>query len=293
MSNVRSLAAPGRGRLAAPAWASRWRVVRQVAAQELREALLSWPWYVTAAAGLLLAVLLIYNSLSFVASSKLLIMSRPFYLPLLVVATLAMLYIMAWSILAIARPRDQGALRVLFFAPVDPAGLLAGHLLAGLAIYSLLVLLTLPLLVALALLTNLPFPPLLVIGAAVSPLFALVAVAIGLFISSVAHSSRSAMFVFVAVVLLVLGIQGGYRALLSVPPTSAYYDALLFARALLRAISGALDWVSPMALLSAGLDAALRGSWPDLLLRAAAALAGGGAWLWLAVWGFERRGVLP
>jgi ABC-type transport system involved in multi-copper enzyme maturation permease subunit len=293
MSKVQSMALPERAQLRTPAWALRGRVMRQVAVQELRDALFSWPWYVAAAVGLLLGVLLIYNSLSFVASSKLLIMSRPFYLPLLTIATLAMLYVIAWSILAIARPRDQGALRVLFFAPVDPAGLLAGHLLAGIAIYALMLLLTTPLLVALALLTNLPFPPLLLIGAVVAPVFALAAVALGLFISSVASTSRSAMFVFIAVVLLAIGIQGGYRALLSVPPTSTYYDALLFLRALLRAISAGLDWVSPIALLSGGLDAVLRASWTDLLLRAAAALIGGAVWLWLAVWGLSRRGVLP
>jgi ABC-type transport system involved in multi-copper enzyme maturation permease subunit len=293
MNSVQPITLPDRARLREPAWALRGRVMRQVAVQELRDALLSWPWYVAAAIGLLLAVLLIYNSLSFVATSKLLVMSRPFYLPLLVIATLAMLYVIAWSILAIARARDQGALRVLFFAPVDPTGLLGGHLLAGVAIYGLMLLLTTPLLVVLGLLTNVPFPPLLLGGAAVAPVFALAAIALGLFISSIASTSRSAMFVFIGVVLLVLGVQGGYRALLSVPPTSTYYDALLFLRTLLRAISAGLDWVSPIALLSGGLDAALRASWSDLLLRAGAALIGGAAWLWLAVWGLGRRGVLP
>jgi ABC-type transport system involved in multi-copper enzyme maturation permease subunit len=293
MSNVRLLTAPRRAWLRAPRLAPHVRVMRHVAAQELREALVGWPWYITAAVGLLLAVLLTYNSLSFVATSKLLIMSRPFYLPLLIIATLAMLYIMAWGVLAIARPRDQGALRVLFFAPVGPIGLLGGHLLAGLAVYALLIALATPLLVLLAFLTNLPFPPLLLVGALVAPLFALVAVALGLFISSVAASSRSAMFLFVGVVLLALGIQAGYQAMLSVPPTSRYYDALLFVRALLRTLSDVLDWVSPTALLSAGFDAALRANWLDLLLRVAAALIGCGVWLWLAVWGLNRRGVLP
>jgi hypothetical protein len=293
MSQVRSFSVPARGRPLALAWALRRRAIRRVAAQELRDALLSWPWYVTAAIGMLLAVLLIYNSLNFVASSKLLIMSRPFYLPLLVVTMLAMLYITAWSILAIARPRDQGALRVLFFAPIDPIGLLGGHLLAGVIVYGLMIALAAPLLLILAALTNLPLPPLLLAGAAVSPVFAAVAVAIGLFVSSVAPSSRGAMFVFVAVVLLVVGIQVGYRVLLSVPPTSAYYDALLLVRALLRMAGDALSWVSPVALLSAGLDAALRASWAELLLRVAAALVGCGVWLSLAVWGLRRRGVLP
>jgi hypothetical protein len=293
MSNAQPLALPERARSHAPAWALRGRVIRQVAVQELRDALFSWPWYVAAAVGLLLAVLLIYNSLNFVATSKLLVMSRPFYLPLLAIAMLAMLYVIAWSMLAIARPRDQGALRVLFFAPVDPTGLLGGHLLAGVAIYGLMLALTTPLLVVLSLLTNLPFPPLLLGAAAIAPVFALPAVALGLFTSSIASTSRSAMFVFIGVVLLVLGVQGGYRALLSVPPTSTYYDALLFLRVLLRVISAGIDWVSPLSLLSGGMDAVLRASWSDVLLRIGAALIGGGVWLWLATWGLNRRGVLP
>jgi hypothetical protein len=120
-----------------------------------------------------------------------------------------------------------------------------------------------------------------------------VAVAIGLFVSAVAPSSRSAMFLFIGVVLLLIGIQVGYRVLLSVPPTSTYYDALLLVRTFLRMVGDVLGWVSPVALLGAGLDAALRASWGELLLRVAAALVGCGAWLWLAVWGLRRRGVLP
>ena len=293
MSSAQPVILPDRTRFQAPAWVLRGRVMRQIAIQELRDALFSWPCYVAAAVGMLLAVLLIYNSLSFVATSKLLVMSRPFYLPLLTIAMLAMLYVIAWSILSIARSRDQGALRVLFFAPVDPAGLLIGHLLAGAGIYALILLLTTPLLLVLGLLTNVPFPPLLLVGVAMTPVFALAAVAIGLFISSIAPTSRSAMFAFIALVLLVLGVQGGYRALLSVPPTSTYYDALLFLRVQLRAISTGLDWVSPLALLSGGLDAALRANWSDLLLRAGAGLLGSAVWLWLAIWGFRRRGVLP
>jgi ABC-type transport system involved in multi-copper enzyme maturation permease subunit len=267
--------------------------MRRLASQELRDGLWSWPIYIVAAAGLLVAVLLTYNSLSFVASSKLQILSRPFYLPLLIVTTLALLYITAWAVLAIVRPREQGALRVLFFAPVDPISLLVGHILAGLALYSILALITTPILVILALLTNLPFSPLLIVGMVVSPVFAVPAVAAGLFLSTIARSSRSAMFLFVAAVLVVMGLQVGYSALLRVPPTSTYYDALLFLRELLRTIRDGLNWVSPLALLTGGLDAALRASWPELLLRAGVALIGSGVWLWLAIWGLGRRGVLP
>jgi len=279
---------------AAPAiWSLRWRVARQIAWQELRDALFSWSFYLTAAIGPLLSALFVYNSLNFVAKSGLQILSRPFYVPVLVTTTLAALYIAAWATLAIARPRDQGALRVLFFAPVDAYGVIGGHMLAGVAIYALLVLAAAPLLGLLAALTNLPFPPLLLVGLLVSPVFAAVAVAIGLFISTIAGSSRGAMFIFGATLLLVLAIPIGYTALLSVPPTSRYYDALLFLRDLVRMLRDLLNWISPYALISAAADAAMRASWGDLIQRLVVGVAGCAVWVGLAIWGMQRRGVLP
>jgi len=276
-----------------PVWPLRWRAARQIAGQELRDALFGWSFYLTAAIGPFLSALFVYNSLNFVATSGLLIQARPFYVPVLVTTTLAALYIAAWATLAIARPRDQGALRVLFFAPVDAYGVIGGHILAGVAIYALLVLTAAPLLGLLAALTNLPFPPLLLVGLLVSPVFAVVAVAIGLCISTIAPSSRSAMFFLGATLLVVLAIPIGYTALLKVPPTSRYYDALLFLRGLMQTLRDLLNWISPYALLSAGTDAAMRASWGDLIQRLVVGIAGGMVWAALAIWGLQRRGVLP
>ena len=277
----------------ATAWPLRWRVARLLAVQELRDALFGWSFYLTAALGPLLSALFVYNSLSFVASSGLQILSRPFYVPVLVTTTLAALYLAAWATLAIVRPRDQGALRVLFFAPVDAYGVIGGHLLAGTALYGLLMLAAAPLLGLLSALTNLPFPPSLLVGLLAAPVFAAVAVAIGLCISTIAASSRSAMLFFGATLLIVLAIPIGYTALLSVAPTSRYYDALLFLRDIVRMLRDLLSWISPYTLLSAGLDAAMRASWGDLIQRLAAGVIGCVAWAALAIWGLQRRGVLP
>lgn len=274
-------------------WPLRWRVARLLAIQELRDALFGWSFYLTAAIGPLLSALFVYNSLSFVASSGLQILARPFYVPVLVTTTLATLYLAAWATLAIVRPRDQGALRVLFFAPVDAYGVIGGHLLAGIALYGLLTLAAAPLLGLIAVLTNLPFPPPLLVGLLASPIFAAVAVTSGLCISTLAASSRSAMLLFGATLLVVLAIPIAYTALLSVPPTSRYYDALLFLRDLVRMLRDLLSWISPYTLLSAGLDAAMRSSWGDLIQRLAAGVAGCVAWAALAIWGLQRRGVLP
>ena len=99
------------------------------------------------------------------------IVGRPLYGSVLAVIALAAVFLAGWTALSIARSRDQGALRVLFFAPVDTVSLLAGHALAALAMYGVFLLLTIPALALLAWLVNLPFPPLLLLGVLVSPAF--------------------------------------------------------------------------------------------------------------------------
>ena len=271
----------------------RRRITATIARQEIRDAVFGWPLYLTAAVGVLIGTLLVYNVLQAVGESGLQIVGRPLYGSVVVVASLAAVFLMGWAALSIARSRDQGALRVLFFAPVDAVSLLAAHALAALAMYALLMLLTIPALTLLAWLVNLPFPPPLVAGILVSPAFVAPAVGIGLFLSAIAGTARGAMFTYGVVVVVALAIQFGYTALVQSPPDSPYYDALLFLRDVLRAARDALRWISPLARVDEGLDAALRANWRELGRYVIAGLAGGALWLVLAGWALRRRGVLP
>lgn len=274
-------------------WALRWRILSIVARRELRDVLFGWSLYVAAAAALLVGVLLVHNTGAAVAASGLEIVARPFYLPLLAATSLATLYLAGWATLAIARPRDQGALRVLFFAPIDPLGLLAANLLAGIAVYLVFLLLTVPLLILLAAIANLPFASALLPGIAASPAFVAPAIAMGLLISVVAPSTRGAALIFVALLAGIIAVQVGYGALLQIPPSGRYYDALLFLRELLRGGQEALRWISPLALLSEGFDAAYREEWRELVTYVAAGIAGTIVWFAIAVLALGRRGALP
>jgi hypothetical protein len=100
------------------------------------------------------------------------------------------------------------------------------------------------------------------------------------------------MFLLAAVLACLLVVQVGYGALLQIPATSRYYDALLFLREVLRVLREALHWLSPLTLLNDGLDAAMRGDWRELALHAASGLAGGTIWLALATRALSYRGVL-
>lgn len=271
----------------------RWRVMREVGKQEIRQAIFGWSLYVTTAVAVLLGTLLVFNTVRSVRDSGLEIVTRPFYVPLLVALSLATIYLAGWAALSIARPREQGSLRVLFFAPVDAIGLVGAHVLAALVLYALIVVMTIPLMYALSAIVNLPFSPNLLLGAVISPLLMAPAIAIGLLISTVAPSARSAALIFGLVLAVLLAVQLGSSALVQIPSTSRYYDALLFLRQSLGTVRGILNWVSPIALLSDGLDAAYRADWRGLLTLCVGGVIGCAVWSVLAVRALNQRGVLP
>lgn len=273
--------------------ALRWRTILRIATQQPRETLFSWGIYVAAAAAVGIAALLIFNSIRFVDESKLNILNQPFLLPLQAALTLAILFVAVDATLSIARPREQGALQVLFFAPIDEPILIGGNFLAGLLVYALFILLTLPVLLVLALASNYVVPTEL-LWAAIPMVFVVgMTVAFGLFISAAAPSARAAVLILVAGVLLLLGLQSGYTALLSIPPTSRFYDALLFMRTILANLQAILAWVSPFRMLDIILASALNHDWVVLFRQLAIALAATAVWLFAAVRMLKRRGVLP
>ena len=271
----------------------RKRTIQILAFQEVTDALRGWALYLSASIAATISALYVFNATSFVANSGLLILQRPFLAPLSITATVTLLYVITRATLAIARPREQGVLRVLFFAPVDSIGLLGAHLLSGAAIYTLLMVISVPLVYFQSLITNLPFPAVVLLSLIVSPLFATLAVSIGLFISSTASSSRSAILLIGTILLFALLIPTGYNALLNVPQSSRFYDATYVLRKLLRLARVLLDWVSPFSLLIGTMDDCVRHGWADFTQKLLAGLLGSFIWVGFAVIGLQRRGVLP
>lgn len=271
----------------------RWRALWRIAQQQARETALGWAIYIVASLAVFVAIILVYNAIRFTLESGLNIVVNPFLLPLQVALSLAILFVTVEATLAIARPREHGSLQILFFAPIDYPVLIGAHHLSGLAVYLLfLALLALPMLI-LAWVTNFVVPPTLLWALLPSLLIAGLAVSFGLFISAAAPSGRAAILILIAATFLLVVVQAGYAALLNIPPTSRYYDALLFLRVLLREIHGLLQWVSPFRMLDALLGAALRADWMAVIQFSAVALLGTLAWLAAAVWAIRRRGVLP
>lgn len=271
----------------------RRRTIQVLTFQELTDALRSWALYLSASIAITTSALYVFNTTSFVATSGLMILRRPFLVPLSIAATVTLLYVTTRATLAITRPREQGALRVLFFAPVDALGFLVAHLFSGVGLYTLLMVISVPLVYYQSLITNLPFPIAALLSLVVSPLFAALAVSIGLFVSSITSSSRNAILVMGTALVIALVIPAGYNALLTTPQSSRFYDATYFLRTLLRLVRSLLDWISPFSLTISALDDAVRHGWGDLIRKLLAGLLGTLLWMGFAVTRLQQRGVLP
>ena len=271
----------------------RWNAIQRIARQQARDTLFGWGLYVSATAAMVIAAVLVYNSVHFAGESGLNIVAQPFFLPMQVVVSLALLYVTVEATLAISRPREQGSLQVLFFAPIDVPVLVIGYLLAGLIVYVLFLALLIPPLLLLAWATNFVLPAALIWALLPSLLVAGVAIAFGLFISAAAPSARAAVLILVAGLLILLAIQGAYTALLNIPPTSRFYDALLFLRLFLDAVQDLLLWISPFRMVDAVLSSTLRADWSMLIGQVGVALISTVLWTAAAIWALRRRGVLP
>ena len=271
----------------------RFNAIQRIARQQVRNTLFGWNFYITASVAVLIAVASVYNSVRFVETSGLNVMSRPFFVPIQVAAAIAVLYVAIEATLAVVRPREQGSLQVLFFAPIDIPVYIVAHFVAGVLIFILFLIIVLPSLILLVVVTNFALPAALLWGLIPSIFVAGTSVAFGLFISAAAPSVRAAILVLVAALILLLIIQVGYTALLSVPPTSRFYDALLTLRVALRVVQDMLRWLSPFQMMEAVLDSSLRVDVAELLKHLAAAIVVTVIWLSAAVWALRRKGVLP
>ena len=270
----------------------RWQTIRKIGRQQSRDTLFGWGIYVTAAVSVGIAAILIFNSIRFVGESNLNIISQPLLVPVQVILTIAMLFVAVEATLSIARPRDQGALQVLFFAPIDESIVLGGNLLSGILIYLFFVVLTLPILLLIVWVANFVAPIVLLWAVIPTILATGVALAFGLFISSAAPTARGAVLILVAVILVLLGLQSAYTALQSIPPTNRFFDALQFMRTILASLQVILSWISPFRMLDIMLVSALNQDWLELLRQMAISLGMIIVWFVAAVRMLQRRGVV-
>ncbi|MCB9151990.1 MAG: ABC transporter permease [Caldilineaceae bacterium] len=270
---------------------ARWRAVRLIQQRELRTMLFGFGLYVVIALGLMAAILLLRNYLNFVQESGLLVMSGAFNFPLFAVIFLAAIYLAVSSVTTIARERDQGTMEVLFYGPVDSISYVLGKYLAQMATYLFMLLVFALCFGLFAGLTNFSFPGNVGWVVLLSILVVSDVVAFSIFLSAQSSSVRTALLLFLSILLGLMLIQFGREILSAIPVTGRYYNPMLFMQNVLVNLNSVARWVSPFSYLMQGMEAVRRGSMDVYALLAATSVLFSLLFLGLSVVLLERKGV--
>ena len=264
----------------------------QIGRRALVSSLYSPGVYTVTALALLAASTLVLNNLAFLDENGLLVLTRPFFLPIFVCTTLLSLYFSLHATLHLVREREQGTLKVLFFGPVDGVSYLLGRLCSQTLLFVLAGTTLLLWAAALGWMTNLLVQADLLGVLALGLLTNGAVVAFGLLVAGWGRTARTALVVFALVLLLALLVQFGEQALLQLASQSGSnrQDSLGFLRSVLEVLNGLLLWLSPFAQMSRGMDALLAGDGAGLLGHTAAIVGQAALYFSGAVWALKRGG---
>ena len=248
--------------------------------------------YIITSLALLAASTLVLNNLAFLDENGLLVLTRPFFLPLFFCAVLLSLYLALHATLQLVREQEKGTLKVLFFGPVDGVSYLLGRLWSQSLLFAMAAGLVLLWALGLGWLTNLLVQMDLLGVLGLGLLTNGAVVAIGLLIGAWGRTARTALVVFSLVILLALLVQFGDQTILQMAASAGAnrQDPLLFLRGALEMLNSLLLWLSPFAQMSRGMDALLVGDTGRLFLHIGGIVGQMIVYFTGAVWALKRGG---
>ncbi len=274
-----------------PSPRGRARAIRVILLKDLLSTLFAPGVYIAIALGMLVAMLLVRDSLDAIARSHVLVLADAFTLPFFAAATIATFFLALSSAATVAREREQGTLEALFYGPVDHASYAVAKWGAQVAAYGPMALAIALLLVVYAGMTGLALSPGLLVLELLLSLFAAAAIAgLGVLLSTLTRGVRAAFALFIAWTVAFLAIHFGAEALSGIQITNNL-NPLLFLRDLAIGLDHVASYVSPFGVFQNGVDALVRGDALGLAGAVATELVEAAVLVSLAAKTLERRGV--
>lgn len=272
-------------------WHYRWHAARLIQRRDLYAMLRGRGVYILLSLALLAAVLVLRNYLNFVDENGLLVNAGAFNFPLLAVVFLSAIFLALSSVASIARERDQGTMEALFYGPIDAIAYIGGTYLAQIITYLIMVLVYVVCFVIYAAFTNFALPVGLAWITLLSILVTSDVIAFGIFLSALSGRVRTAMLLFLSIMLVLIAIQFGQDILASVSLEERYYNPVLFLQNVLMGLNNVIGWLSPFSYLMRGMEAIRRGSSSLYILTSMTAVIFTVVFLALSVVTLERKGV--
>tara|TARA_B100000686_G_scaffold59024_1_gene63428 strand:- start:684 stop:1346 length:663 start_codon:yes stop_codon:yes gene_type:complete len=169
-------------------------------------------------------------------------------------------YLAFSAVVAIARERESGAMELLFYGPVDNVSYVIGKYSAQLTVYCLLIILYLICFFIISNIAGVQIPASFFMMMLLSLFTGAYLISVGVFVSTISKSVRSATLVFLTLIASTLLIQASQAWLSNIAPESDYYNPVLLLQQLLGWVQVVLTWLSPFSYLNYGVNEMLRGN---------------------------------
>ena len=228
--------------------------------RDLRIALFSPALYIVTTVSILVGIVIIRNYLSYIESNGLYPMPDLFSFPFRWVIIVTGVYLAFSAVVAIARERESGTMELLFYGPVDNVSYVVGKYSAQFTLYCLLIVLYLICFLILSNIAGVHIPESFFMMMLLSLFTGAYLISVGIFVSTISKSVRSATLAFLTLIASALFIQTSQALLSSIAPESDYYNPVLLLQQLLAWIQTLLSWLSPFSYLNYGVDEMLRGN---------------------------------
>jgi len=270
--------------------AGRGKITKILLKRDLLYSLFSWGYYGVLFVSFFASSFILKNFLDGIREDDILVTAFPLNYPLYITIIIISLYLVLVSAISISREREQGTLEVLFYGPVTSRNFLMAKYwkdfflgvisLGFAAVYFYLV----------SALTNLGFTPGLIRALIMGVFLISCVVSFGIFISSLTGRVRSSIITLIAVLGAFLTIQFSYSTLLGMEKESMSVS-LFYIRQTLQLVFQGINWVSPFAYLSRGLDSVVLENWPLFITNVLYCVIYSVVLLLLSVLNMNRRGV--
>ena len=277
------------------AHALRWRaqvpVVRGLMRLDLLATVSTMAPYVAAAVVAAITGFVLQNDLYRVEQDGLLVLSEPFGLPVYM-GTLVLSVFQAASVaIAVAREREQGAVELLFYGPVDARTYLVAKLCTHVLLYLWLTALVVVCYLLFAVVTGLRLSSTVGWALLLSVGTAAAAISMALAVAAVVRRLRAAVLMVLGLLVLAIGLQVLTEVLARLPTPEFHVSPVQALRVAAFLLSTVAGWVLPFSYLDRGLSALVRGDTLAYLGTIAACgiyvvIMLGAAWI-----GLDRTGV--
>jgi ABC-type transport system involved in multi-copper enzyme maturation permease subunit len=257
---------------------------------EFLKTLFSFQNYIAVFVSLCVAWLMVNGMINTVAQNGLIIEANPFILPFLATLLPYAVFLALAVAVSLAREIENRTFEVLFFAPIRFSSFVLGRFLGQLTYYLLALPLVLVFFIGYATSVNLRIGPGFLGAIALSPFTVASVIGFGFLIAAYFRKTRVTVVVLLAVILFFLGVQFAHVLLPTLQPAEAD-TTLLVLTDVVDVMYRVVEWISPFAYLTKGVDAAQIRA-PELYARVVlASLAYTILTLVLSGWVLREKGI--